>query len=286
MLFSIGPYGNIIPAGLPNSTEQVQLPKRYNRQRGTFCMKLVAFDLDDTLLNSKGTVSQRNRQALLACSQKGMKVGYITGRSPRKMEAFLQGLPCDFIANYNGAGICADNRLIEENVIDYTNAMDYLNKVTELAPDIGICAYFEPYCYKYNQIRSHIAQEVLEYDLRTAPQHNFQRIRLFLQGYENVDFSEHITGEMKYETSENSVIITHKRADKGIAFETILRYFGIEREQTISFGDSMADIPMLAASGIGVAVGNACPLVKAAAQYTTLSNEEDGVADFLEKHVL
>ena len=99
-------------------------------------MKLVIFDLDDTLLNSNEMVSERNRQAILNCSQKGMKVGYITTRSPRKMNTFLQGLPCDCIANYNGAMIYADHKLIKQNVIEYKNGINYINKVTELAPSI------------------------------------------------------------------------------------------------------------------------------------------------------
>ena len=65
--------------------------------------KILLFDLDDTLLNSNEIVSERNRKAILNCSRNGMKIGYITTRSPRKMGDFLKGLPCDCIANYNGA---------------------------------------------------------------------------------------------------------------------------------------------------------------------------------------
>lgn len=249
-------------------------------------MKLVVFDLDDTLLNSKEVVSERNRQAILSCSKKGMKIGYITARSPRKISEFLQGLPCDCIANYNGATIYADNKLIEENVIKYESAMDYINKLTEIAPGIGICAYFEPYCYKDKKIRSYITQENLEYDLYSTPQHNFQRIRLFFNGYENVDFSQYISSEMQYQKSHDSAIITNKIADKGRALDSLLHYYGIDKEQTISFGDNISDIPMLRASGTSVAMGNAASQVKDIVDYITLSNDEDGIAEYIETYLL
>jgi Cof subfamily protein (haloacid dehalogenase superfamily) len=249
-------------------------------------MRLVIFDLDDTLLNSKEEVSERNRQAILNCSQKGMKIGYITVRSPRKIETFLRGLPCDCISNYNGATIYADNRLIGKNEIEYANAISYIRKVTELAPGIGVSAYFEPYCYKDREIRHYISQEVLEYSLYKTPHHNFQRIRLFFNGNENIDFSQYISDEMQYQKHQNSAVITNKSANKGKALEAIIRYFGIEKEQTISFGDNQIDIPMLKASGVGVAMGNAVKEVKENADYVTTSNDEDGVAEYIEKFLL
>ena len=249
-------------------------------------MKLVVFDLDDTLLNSKEEVSERNRQAILNCSQKGMKIGYITVRSPRKIKTFLQGLPCDCIANYNGAVIRAGNKLIAENSIKYENAINYINKVTGIAPGIGICAYFEPYCYKNKEIRSYITQEILEYDLYSTPRHNFQRIRLFYNGYENIDFSKYISSEMQYQKSHDTATITNKLADKGIALESLIRYFGFKKEEILSFGDNVNDIPMLKASGTGVAMGNAVSQVKDIADYITLSNDEDGVAEYIETYLL
>lgn len=253
---------------------------------GVLSIKLLVFDLDDTLLNSKEMVSERNRQAILNCSRQGMKIGYITTRSPRKIGVFLKGLPCDCIANYNGAIIYADNMLIEENVIKYENAINYIKNVTEIAPGIGICAYFEPYCYKDKNIRSYIAQEILEYDLFTAPHHNFQRIRLFFNGYENIDFSKYMSSDMQYHKSQDSAVISNRLVDKGNALNSLTHYFGIDKEETISFGDNTNDIPMLRASGTGVAMGNAVSQLKDIADYITLSNDEDGVAEYIETYLL
>ena len=80
--------------------------------------------------------------------------------------------------------------------------------------------------------------------------------------------------------------ITSAQADKGQALRTLCDHLGITMAQTIAFGDGGNDVNMLQMAGVGVAMGNASDAVKAFAGYATLSNEEDGVADFLEKHVL
>lgn len=65
-----------------------------------------------------------------------------------------------------------------------------------------------------------------------------------------------------------------------------MHYFGIDKEDTISFGDNISDIPMLKASGTSVAMGNAVSQVKDIADYITLSNDEDGIAEYIEKYLL
>lgn len=149
-----------------------------------------------------------------------------------------------------------------------------------------ICAYFEPYCYKNKVIIDYITEEILEYNLYSTPQHNFQRIRLFYNGHLNIDFSQYICSEMQYQKSYDSAIITNRLADKGIALEALIQYYGYEKDDILSFGDNINDIPMLMASGTGVAMGNAVSPVKDIADYITLSNNDDGVADYLETFIL
>lgn len=76
---------------------------------------------------------------------------------------------------------------------------------------------------------------------------------------------------------------TAKGCNKGEALLWLSRYLGVDRRNTVAFGDGNNDLSMLHAAGYGVAMGNAAPDVKNAAQYSTVSNEEDGVAVFLEQ---
>ena len=73
--------------------------------------------------------------------------------------------------------------------------------------------------------------------------------------------------------------------DKGTALAKILQHYGMSPRNLIAFGDSYNDIDMLRLAGKGVAMGNAEEKVKQAADYVTLTNEEDGVAVFLEEMI-
>ena len=74
-----------------------------------------------------------------------------------------------------------------------------------------------------------------------------------------------------------------KSINKGQGIRDICRTLGISPEEVISFGDAANDIPMLLAAGTGIAMGNAAEDVKAAADYVTATNDEDGIAAALEK---
>lgn len=244
-------------------------------------------DLDDTLLNSDGFVSDRNKKVLNECSLRGIEIGYITARSPRKMGKFLEGLPCNFIAYYNGASIYIGEKLIKSNVIPYEDGISFLNKVTMAAPNLKIGAYFEPYSLKNNKISDGISEFDLTGEWHKLPRADFQRFRLVLNGYENIDFSMFTDNNMLYQkTVHNTAIVIHKCANKGEALNVITQYYGISNKDVLSFGDDIIDVEMLKLSGIGVAVDNAVQEAKNAADYITLSNNEDGVADYIERFLL
>lgn len=79
-------------------------------------------------------------------------------------------------------------------------------------------------------------------------------------------------------------MVIHSRATKQQGILTALKALGITPEEATAFGDDLVDIDMLRACGFGVAVSNALPEVKEAADYITASNDEDGVAKWLESH--
>lgn len=250
-------------------------------------LKALFFDLDDTLLNSENIISERNRKAIIQCKNQGMIIGYITVRSPRKMKLFLNELPCDCIANYNGAMIYADGNLIAQNNIPYSEAITFIQRVYQEVPNINMNYYCEPYCYRENKLMNTITNEILGESMMTIPQSDFQRIRIVLNGYEQINFEQYTSQSMRYQVSiHNTAIITSTEATKENALKLLMNYYKITADSVISFGDDTNDIGMLKASGIGVAMGNALQEVKKAADYVTLSNNDDGVAEYIEKFIL
>ena len=85
---------------------------------------------------------------------------------------------------------------------------------------------------------------------------------------------------------ENNIEINIWEANKGYAFTRLCGLLGIDTAETVAFGDGGNDVTLLEAAGTGVAMANACEEAKAAADAVTLSNSEDGIAEYLEKYVL
>ena len=84
-------------------------------------------------------------------------------------------------------------------------------------------------------------------------------------------------------TAKNNIEINNINANKGNAIWMLADYLGVPRENTVSFGDALNDLSMIKAAGTGVAMANACDEIKEAADFITLSNDEDGVAYGIEK---
>lgn len=92
--------------------------------------QIILFDLDGTLLTSENTVSLATANIIKNCKLKGYHIGFITARSrSKKNVCLLNGLPCDFIAFYNGAEIYAEENLIESNVLPYKQASLILRRL-------------------------------------------------------------------------------------------------------------------------------------------------------------
>ena len=85
---------------------------------------------------------------------------------------------------------------------------------------------------------------------------------------------------------DNNIEVNAADGNKGDALRWLCQYLGFDLSQVVAFGDGTNDITMLETAGVSVAMSNALPQVKAVARYETLTNEEDGVAVFLENYVL
>lgn len=247
--------------------------------------KLLVFDLDDTLLRSDKTISDASADAIRRCAQAGMKIAYITARSPRKVGLFLKDLPCDALALYNGALIYVGGELIEKNVIPFSAGMRTIKRVLERYPKAACGIYLEPYSYFKGTLKTIETGESIPCTLEQLPERDIQRIRLLFDEYESYDISDCVGPEMNLFSSPNAALITHRDADKLNALKKIAEKLGIDLRQTVAFGDSDIEIEMLKNAGIGVAVENALPEVKAVADEICGANDDDGVAKWLNGNI-
>lgn len=249
--------------------------------------KLLLFDLDDTLLNSNKLVSQENVSAIMKCKSKGMTIGYITARSPRKVKTFLKDLPCDCLAYYNGAKIFSGDNLLEKYEIPNTDGIKTMTEIQRAYPDVLIGVYLEPYSYFKGEIRNINTKETSFSSIHKLPNFDIQRIRIITKLYENISLSSFITDDMICLYSvHGSAVITNKNANKGNALRKFSKHFNISIKDIVAFGDDTNDIDMIKSAGIGVAMGNATEEVKAVANYVCDTNNNNGVAKWINKYLL
>ena len=250
--------------------------------------KLLLFDLDDTLLTSDKKVSLLTTYAIEACKEQGMLIGYITARArPFKNEVFfVDHLPCDFIAYYNGAEICTRETSIESNVIPYEQAMMIIRKLNESYPNTGIAIYMEPWSWKNGGLWHMYTGEKKKCTLSELPEFNVQRIRLVFDENDSIPLHDFMTEEsVFFRTADGTAIIVNNNATKERALIKASEYFGVSISNIIAFGDDINDVNMLKMSGIGVAMGNAIGKVKEVADYITETNDNEGISIWINKHL-
>lgn len=257
---------------------------------------LIALDLDGTLLNVREEVSPRNRRAVRAALDAGIRIVLVTGRgvdTPIRVSKEL-GL--------NLPVICCHGALTKDFGANRTLGhipvpLQYAKPMVEYAEREGlsIAIYSEEFFYRLqggklymDDMRGPAWREVKTFAdvLHTAP--TFIR---FL-GEESVSAMQREFGDLplhfKYESWMNFVecAVTSAQATKQRALARLCADFQILPERVLAIGDSRNDIPMLRWAGTGVAMGNALPEVREAVRHVTATNEDDGVALAIERFAL
>jgi len=270
----------------------------YYREQGWFAYRLLALDMDGTLLNSHGEVSERNRKAIRAALDAGIHVTLSTGRSLTGAHWCAEelDLTCPLII-YNG-GMLADragNVLYSKELLpaDALLAMEegvkrgvtlciwcggklYGHPLNERTADYVRFAGVEPLPVEsLEALARQGVTKVLWYGTK-------EEIPAFWKEMEKAPF------ENVHATPSQPMFLEffHGEVSKAAALERLGALLNVQREEMIAMGDGANDLELLAYAGLGVAMGNASPLVKKQADAVTVTNDRDGVAEVIEKYLL
>ncbi|MEC1736799.1 MULTISPECIES: Cof-type HAD-IIB family hydrolase [Bacillus] len=285
-------------------------------------MKLIAIDLDGTLLNSKHQVSTENENALRQAQQDGIEVVVSTGRAYFDVVSIFQPLGIKtWVISANGAVIHdPDGRLFHSETIDKKRAYDILswleseNYYYEVFTDSAI---YTPQNgrqlldVELDRVKSANPEADLSVLIQAAEvqysQSGFAYINTFQELFEEdkqIDFYNILgfsffkekleAGWQRYQhdkdltlvsSADHNFELSSKKASKGQALERLAKRLNIPMNETAAVGDSLNDKSMLEAAGKGVAMGNAREDIKAIAGAVTLTNDEHGVAHMI-RHLL
>ncbi|MGH4124581.1 MAG: Cof-type HAD-IIB family hydrolase [Clostridium sp.] len=265
--------------------------------------KLLAIDMDGTLLNSNKIISKGNKAAIKKAIEKGVKVVITSGRGLNGLEKFLDEVNLrgenEYLIANNGGTIY---RTSDFECISYKGLRGRdLVKAHALSVEIGLNMI--AYTHKGS-----IASEENEFT-RFETEYVGNPVKI-LDFNRDINDGDEITKILFSQTeellakkmleipkefySEYNVVKTmpivlevmDKDCNKGYGVKVLGDMLGIKKDEIICIGDEANDIEMITYAGLGIAMGNAIEELKDAAEYVTSDNDNDGVAKAIEKFIL
>ncbi len=265
-------------------------------------IRLIAADMDGTLLDDEKKIPEENLRVFRECAARGIEIVPATGRTMRGLPDELRNLPgctlCDPHKRGTG-GRSRKNEIIDSCRIPVALAEKIMmmarTSLDEIMYDvyIGGIGYTMPEFYNdiYKYVSSEGLAELVRRTRDSVPDNiaylkergqDAEKINMFFCDMDarkrmREELSK-IPGILVSSSIPNNLEINAEGADKGGALIRLAARLGIDREATMSFGDGENDLSMIRMAGIGVAMENGEESVKTAADYITKTNNEAGVA--------
>ena len=268
-------------------------------------IRLIAFDLDETLLNSDKSLSDENREALERAAEAGILIVPATGRFLGGIPENIRSLPIRYAITMNGsevADVQTDARLYRAYIPNeraqalmryfdtlpvaydcYMGGKGYIAKeFLDRIEDYIVTPVYIVMAHRNRTAVPYLPDFIAE---RGLP---LQKLQIFTP---DSTYKAALMRELALRypdlvittsTPEN-IEINAKEATKGHALKALCTHLGIPASQAMAFGDGLNDLSMLEAAGTGVAMANAAEPLKKAADYITLSNNEAGVAHAIKR---
>lgn len=287
--------------------------------------KLIAIDLDGTLLNSYGEVSDENKKTILKAKEKGVKIVLTSGRPNSAMENFAYDVGADeYMISGNGAVIydlknketIYNNYLDKDKVLEIINVCEensmYYNVYTEECIITKSLNYNTLFYHSENQKKPPekwtkiiITDNVIDYvkELKTSAflkitvcdndRTIFQRMLATLKKDDEIDVIDISHMSKKIVKSQGQIIpleyyyteITNKNVDKWNAINFLIKKLCISKDEVLTIGDNINDEKMIENAGLGIAMENGSSKLKQMANDITDDNNKDGVAKAIEKYI-
>lgn len=264
---------------------QIVLDEDAKLQKSSKAIKTIITDLDRTLLHTDKTISDYTQQVLKMCHEKGILIMAATARPERAILDYHGQVKFDAMTVMNGAGVIAPGLENAGYPIARESVATILERLCAL-PDIILS--LECGNEVYANIEIPIWNAIVFHEFPKIPTEGPIYKILVSRENENIGpLVETLLTEDTYCTvaNENLVQIMNKKATKWNGIRMMLEGFGITPEQAVYFGDDNDDIEALKNCGTGVAVANAIEAVKEAADVIVESNDEDGVAKWIEREL-
>ncbi len=276
-------------------------------------IKVIIMDVDGTLTNGKKVITPKTKEALLKAEEKGVILILASGRPTSGLEDIAKELQMDkyhgLLVAFNGSKVidCQTKEVIFNQAMSVEEGkavLEHMKKFEKVRPMIDKGEYmfvnnvydnwitwkgkpfdviqYESRGGKFKLCEIDDLAAFVDYPLNkilttSDPEYLQEHYKEMMEPFKDT-LSCMFTGDFYFE-------FTAKGIDKAKALDTVLIPMGYNRDEMIAFGDGQNDSSMVKYAGIGVAMENAVQELKDIADEITLSNEEDGIAASLYKHM-
>jgi len=261
--------------------------------------KLMAVDMDGTLLNDRDEITPRTEKAIKALVDKGVVFTLCTGRPVQGVKRYINqlGLDCPVIT-YNGAVVVhgKTGEILFSQNMDTAEARRVYNMAKEKNAMFIVWSQNKLYA-------SELSEKTAFYENITSTKasllENFEDLLLAgitkMLWYESPEILDGYIEELKRQSFEKTTFTKSReyfleffsnKTSKAVAMSKLGEYYNISAQEMIAAGDQTNDLSMIQYAGLGVAMGNAVESVKAVAGYITDTNINEGVAKFIEQILL
>lgn len=239
--------------------------------------KLIALDMDGTLLNDQQEISDENRAAIAKAQEQGVHVVLSTGRSLLTCREYAQSLQLSsYLITVNGSEIWDESgQLVERKLIDASHIEKMWNLTQE--HKLNFWAVTTDKVWRDEFPEDIASQEWLKFGYDIPDDALREEVLKQIAGISDFEISN---------SSLTNLEINALGINKAKGIMTVCERLGISMDEVIAMGDSLNDMAMIEAAGCGIAMGNAQEAVKEAADWVTDTNVNNGVAKAISHWVL
>ncbi len=263
--------------------------------------KVLVLDIDGTLTNSQKEISDATKRGIQGVLERGHKVILASGRPTPGMRRYEKELELEkyggYLLSFNGARIieCRSGEIIYQRTI----SPGILSSLYAFAKrkGCGLITYFGDQIISAFEPDRYVELEARINGMPVKVVENFKEyvdfeVNKYLVTAPSVEEAPALEMELRekfgdvasvYRSEPFFIEIMPKNVDKATSLDKMLESVGLTREDAICCGDGFNDISMIRYAGVGVAMGNAQPAVKEAADYITGTNDEDGLVQVMDK---
>ena len=252
-------------------------------------VRMILTDLDHTLLRHDGSVSENTLDIISECRKQGVKFAICTARYWIGTERYINMLSPDYEITTDGTLIHSNGECVFSSEFSEQTTNDIIKEILHIVSDAEITAACGKTVF-WNSKRiseSERLHKAVYCDYSSYLNVRANKIAAALPDERTSrDIAEKVRCRLQCYRGENLYGFLPKNAGKIAAIKALTEISGISLNETVAFGDDLNDIEMLKMCGIGAAVANAIPQVLEIADEVTLSNDEDGVAEWIKEHIL